>query len=81
MTFSSIPLALMFARRLTRLLRDSLTEEPTVMVGHSLGSVVAYSVLRSDRRSLRVPLYLTWAVHLEYVPSATNFGRYNIPCR
>jgi hypothetical protein len=29
------------------------------MVGHSLGSVVAYSVLRSDSRSLRVPLYLT----------------------
>ena len=51
------------------------------MVGHSLGSVVAYSVLRSDSRSLRVPLYLPWAVHLEYVPSATNFDRYNIPCR
>ena len=38
---------------------NSLTEEPTVMVGHSLGSVVGYSVLRSDRRSLRIPLYLT----------------------
>ncbi|MFY9879309.1 MAG: hypothetical protein WAK39_07895, partial [Pseudolabrys sp.] len=38
---------------------NSLTEEPTVVVGHSLGSVVAYSVLRLDHRSLRIPLYLT----------------------
>jgi hypothetical protein len=36
-----------------------LTEQPTLVVGHSLGSVVAYSVLRSDRRSLRVPLLVT----------------------
>jgi hypothetical protein len=36
-----------------------LTEQPTVIVGHSLGSVVAYSVLRSDRRALRVPLFVT----------------------
>jgi len=42
-----------------RIVANSLTEEPAVMVGHSLGSVVAYSVLRSDRRSLRIPLYLT----------------------
>jgi hypothetical protein len=37
----------------------ALTEQPTVVVGHSLGSVVAYSVLRSDRRTLRVPLFVT----------------------
>lgn len=38
----------------------ALTEsEPTVVVGHSLGSVVAYSVLREDPRALRVPLYIT----------------------
>ena len=42
-----------------QIVASSLTEQPTVMVGHSLGSVVAYSVLRSDSRSLRVPLYLT----------------------
>ena len=42
-----------------RIVASSLTEEPTVMVGHSLGSVVAYSVLLSDRRSLHIPLYLT----------------------
>jgi hypothetical protein len=42
-----------------RIVANSLTEKPTVMVGHSLGSVVGYSVLRSDRRLLHIPLYLT----------------------
>lgn len=37
----------------------ALTEKPTVVVGHSLGSIVAYNVLRSDRRALQIPLYLT----------------------
>jgi len=42
-----------------RVVGAALTEQPTVVVGHSLGSIVAYNVLRSDRRSLRIPLYLT----------------------
>lgn len=42
-----------------RIVAAQLTDEPTVVVGHSLGTVVAYSVLRSDRRQLRVPLYVT----------------------
>jgi pimeloyl-ACP methyl ester carboxylesterase len=37
----------------------SLTDQPTVVVGHSLGSVVAFSVLGRDTRTLHVPLYLT----------------------
>lgn len=37
----------------------ALTEQPTVVVAHSLGSVVAYNVLRTDRRNLQIPLYLT----------------------
>ncbi|MHA6892362.1 alpha/beta hydrolase [Ralstonia pseudosolanacearum] len=42
-----------------RLVAKQLTEEPTVVVGHSLGSVVTYSVLRNDARALNVPLYVT----------------------
>jgi hypothetical protein len=42
-----------------RIVAATLTDRPTVVVGHSLGSVVAYSVLRSDRRALRVPLFVT----------------------
>jgi hypothetical protein len=53
----------------------SLTEEPTVVVAHSLGSVVAYNILRTDRRSLHVPLLVTVgcplairAVRSQFVP-------------
>jgi hypothetical protein len=42
-----------------RIIANALTDEPTIVVGHSLGSIVAYSVLRSDPRTLRIPLYLT----------------------
>src|SRR4029450_3491942 len=39
-----------------RIVANSLTEKPTVMVGHSLGSVGGYSVLPSDRGLLHLPL-------------------------
>ena len=42
-----------------RIVAGAISEEPTVVVGHSLGSVVAYNVLRTDKRSLRIPLYLS----------------------
>jgi pimeloyl-ACP methyl ester carboxylesterase len=42
-----------------RIVRAELTTERTVVVGHSLGSVVAYNILRTDPRSLNVALYLT----------------------
>jgi hypothetical protein len=42
-----------------RIVANSLTEDVTVVVGHSLGSVVGYSVLRNDRRGLKVPAYIT----------------------
>ena len=38
---------------------QKLTDEPTVVVSHSLGTVVAYNVLRNERRSLKVPLLVT----------------------
>lgn len=42
-----------------KIVSDEITEEPTIVVGHSLGSIVAYSVLRYDPRSLDIPLYMT----------------------
>ena len=42
-----------------RIVSAALTEEPTIVVAHSLGSVVAYNILRSDTRSLKIPLFLT----------------------
>jgi hypothetical protein len=38
---------------------QALATEPTVLVGHSLGTVVTYSVLQRDPRPLKVPLYVT----------------------
>jgi hypothetical protein len=38
---------------------QKLTDAPTVVVSHSLGTVVAYNVLRNDRRSLKIPLLVT----------------------
>lgn len=37
----------------------ALTDQPTVVIGHSLGSVVAFSVMGRDTRAIHVPLYLT----------------------
>jgi hypothetical protein len=42
-----------------RIVAKEFTEAPAVVVGHSLGSVVAYHILRTDRRPLKVPLYVT----------------------
>lgn len=41
------------------IVRRAIDEEPTVIVAHSLGTVVAYNVLRSDPRALSVPLLIT----------------------
>jgi hypothetical protein len=42
-----------------RIVGSALTETPCVVIGHSLGSVVAYNVLRNDRRPLNVRAYVT----------------------
>lgn len=44
---------------INKIVSDTLTTDTTVVVGHSLGSVVAYDVLRTDKRKLSVPLYVT----------------------
>jgi hypothetical protein len=42
-----------------RIVGDALNETPCVVIGHSLGSVVAYNILRNDRRALKVEAYIT----------------------
>lgn len=41
------------------IVKKQLNEKRTVVVGHSLGSVVGFNVLRSDSRALSVPLFVT----------------------
>jgi hypothetical protein len=42
-----------------KIVAAKITDQPTIVVAHSLGSVVAYNVLLKDPRTLTVPLYLT----------------------
>lgn len=42
-----------------QIVTEALSTEPTVLIGHSLGTVVTYSVLQRDPRALKVPLYVT----------------------
>lgn len=42
-----------------KIVSEAITSEPTIVVAHSLGTVVAYSVLTTDERTLNVPLYLS----------------------
>lgn len=44
---------------INRVITAVLTDEPTVVVAHSLGTVVAYNILRTDRRTLNIPLFVT----------------------
>jgi hypothetical protein len=46
-------------KAINKIVADRLDEAPTVVVGHSLGSIVAYDALRTDPRKLQVPLYVT----------------------
>jgi hypothetical protein len=45
--------------RIDEIVARALTEGPCVVVAHSLGSVVAYNVLCTDRRHLQVPFFVT----------------------
>jgi hypothetical protein len=45
--------------QIDHIVNSLLIEEPTIVIGHSLGSVVAYNVLRTDTRKLQVPLFVT----------------------
>jgi hypothetical protein len=45
--------------QIDRIVSAALNESACVVVGHSLGSVVAYNVLRSDPRALKVRAYVT----------------------
>ena len=46
-------------RRVNSIVEASLTSEPTIVIGHSLGSVVAYNVLRANRSKLDIRAFIT----------------------
>jgi hypothetical protein len=62
-----------------RIVAAALTDQPTVVVSHSLGSIVMYSVLRSERRSLRIPLFVTIGSPLGIRPIRDQFRPLRFP--
>jgi len=46
-------------RAINAIVADKLTDEPTVVVGHSLGSVVAYRVLLEQSNKVKLRRYIT----------------------
>jgi pimeloyl-ACP methyl ester carboxylesterase len=46
-------------RRIDEIVEAKLTAEPTIVVGHSLGSVVAYNVVRRNRQSIDLRKFIT----------------------
>ena len=58
---------------------DELTDEPTVIVAHSLGSVVAYNVLCTVTRKLNVPLLVTIGSPLGIQAIKKNFSPLRFP--
>jgi len=46
-------------RRIDAIVEAKLTNEPTIVVGHSLGSVVAYNLVRKHRRTLDLRRLIT----------------------
>ena len=47
------------ARQINQIIFDTLTNEPTVVVGHSLGSVVSYNVIKEKSGTLNAVKHIT----------------------
>jgi hypothetical protein len=47
------------AREVNAIVADMLTDEPTIVIGHSLGSVVAYKVLLEQAAKVKLRRYIT----------------------
>ncbi len=47
------------AAEIDEIVAAAMTDKPTVVVAHSLGTVVAYKILRSDPRVLHMPRFIT----------------------
>ena len=62
-----------------KIVTQSLNEEPTIVVAHSLGAVVAYNVLRSDPRRLNIPLLVTVGCPLGIRPIRDEFRPLRFP--
>jgi hypothetical protein len=56
------------------IVEKEITDEPTIVVGHSLGSVVGYNVIRNNRDKLHVCKYVTIGCPLGIRAISTRLG-------
>jgi hypothetical protein len=66
-------------QEIDQVVAPAITEEPTIVVAHSLGSVVAYNILRSDRRALNIPTFVTVGCPLAVRPIRDQFRPLRFP--
>ena len=62
-----------------RIVSRDLTKAPTVIVGHSFGSIVAYDILCTDGGALQVPLFVTVGSPLGIPAVRTNLVPLRFP--
>lgn len=47
------------ARQINQIVEEKLTDQPTIVIAHSLGSVVGYNVIRNRRPTLKLRKFIT----------------------
>jgi hypothetical protein len=67
------------AKEINAIVSDKLTDEPTVVVAHSLGTVVAYKVLVERRANLKLRRYVTVGSPLGIRAIASQLGVLQYP--
>jgi hypothetical protein len=67
------------AREINAIVESKLTDEPTVVIGHSLGSVVAYRVLLEQGARVKLRRYITVGSPLGIRTISSNLGVLRYP--
>jgi hypothetical protein len=67
------------AREINAIVEAKLTDEPTVVIGHSLGSVVAYRVLLEQGAKVKLRRYITVGSPLGIRTISSNLGVLKYP--
>jgi hypothetical protein len=62
------------ARAIDETVEDMLTDEPTIIISHSLGSVVAYNVLRRKKADIKLRKFITVGSPLGITAISSRLG-------
>lgn len=68
------------ASEINRIIEMKLTAEPTLVIGHSLGSVVGYRVLNANREKMDLKKYITVGSPLGITAISSKLGIPENPC-